>query len=208
MNFSTKLVTTSSSHFLTGGVKPGAPASFVPTEILYHRLQVTASPDVKFTYSYGSGSGRYVKSDGSPIADSELHAILSDLHDGSLGNLPLLYNPNIAPKITVHKSCYIVIELVSPQNMMFCPGDYAVKIDASKANYYCLLQHYDSDTVPIGNAGDLCPATPPCRFISFGAQNWVNFRDDLFSLQMLFDQGGGDTMTATIDPAIKNRGDG
>lgn len=173
-------------------------------EIIYHRMQVSVSPELTFSYDFLPGSGVYRPAQ--IIKDADLDSLIVGLQGGTLPVSSSLYNMHgAAPNIVAKKKCFIAIELVGPQNLMFRPGAPAIKIDQTKASYYTGLFHYDTSLI---RYPDNAPTADqePCYIVCFGLSNFrVDDKDD-FSIFFQFTQPSNSTIYAEVDPHIKNRG--
>jgi hypothetical protein len=199
-------------HILGPG--PGFPIattpyySFLPTEILYHRLQVAGTS----TYSYLSGSGIYrnASNPGDEVQPSDFDEFIAALVDGDPSDAnsvvyddPLHNFANGAPNIVVKKQCYVVVELNGPPGMRFLPGAPAIKTVYNVPHYYYDLKHIDS----AGNTGGTStPMDVPCLLFYFSVEHPYNDHvDDQFNLYLQIDSPQSVTFVA-VDPYIKNRG--
>jgi len=176
-------------------------SGFTASEILYHKLQISVSPDLAFTYSYLNGSGVFWNYDG---IDDFLGAL-------RISPAPLvpdagLYGvANSAPNVVVKHKCYVVIELHGAANLRFRSGQPAIKMGDDYGHlHYCSLVHVDTtwEHHPTVAPDD----DEPCYLAYFGINDPIpESGHQLYYLYFQFDQSG-DVILAMIDPAIKNRG--
>lgn len=202
MNLSTKFMNHGRAAALYGG--GGTPGFALGTqaltnaaEILYHKLQVSISSGLDFSYTYLEGSGIYT--------NGTIDDFLGELEDtGAPYISSLLYNmANDAPNIVVKRSCFVVIELHGLPNLRFQSSHRAIDTVQDYHAEYCSLVHIDTSWAesPVTSS-----STEPCWLAYFGVDSPQSNRDDGYNLYFQFDQSSNQTIYAQVDPMIKNKG--